>query len=79
MIPTRYKQKLPKDLSYPLGAKEVSQALAAVPQFDSLILMFRDRPNHSAMTFRKMLEAGTPYPILTRCRAFRNGWPSRRR
>ena len=40
MIPTRYKSKLPGDLSYPLGAQAVSEALAGVPQFDALTLTF---------------------------------------
>ena len=31
MIPTPYKAKLPKNLSYPLGAQAISEALASDP------------------------------------------------
>ena len=34
LIPTRTKYKLPKTMSYPIGAESVSLALADVPQRD---------------------------------------------
>jgi hypothetical protein len=64
MIPTRYKAKLPSDLSYPLGAKETSEALAGVPQYDLLHLWFSDRPVFRASAFRSVLDAGSPYTIF---------------
>ena len=40
MIPTGYKIKIPKTLSYPLGAKAISEALEGVPQIGSLLVDF---------------------------------------
>jgi hypothetical protein len=40
IIPTRYKSKIPHTLSYPVGAKAISDALRGVPQFDRLIVNF---------------------------------------
>ena len=40
MIPTVYKVKLSSLLSYPLGAKDLSDALAGVPQFGVLSVRF---------------------------------------
>jgi len=41
MIPTRIKSIIPKFLSYPLGAKAISDALAGVPQAGLLTIQFR--------------------------------------
>ena len=41
MIPTRYKDKIPHTLSYPVGAKVISEALTGVPQFAELTVAFR--------------------------------------
>ena len=41
IIPTGHRAKIPKALSYPLGAKIISEALAGVPQFDYLNINFR--------------------------------------
>src|SRR5258705_13258673 len=40
LFPTRYKHKVPKTLSYCLGATEVSEALADVPQAELVTLCF---------------------------------------
>src|SRR5271163_3330248 len=40
IIPTRFKGKVSQNLSYPAGAKEVSEALISVPQFSELQLSF---------------------------------------
>jgi hypothetical protein len=40
MIPTLHKSKIPKAESYPLKAGEISEALAAVPQFGALKINF---------------------------------------
>lgn len=40
MIPTKYKQKLPRFLAYPLGAQAISDALVGVPQYDLFSLRF---------------------------------------
>ncbi len=41
IIPTTYKAKLPRALSYSCGAKTLSVAWQGVPQFDSFDLQFR--------------------------------------
>ncbi|SEF71081.1 hypothetical protein SAMN05421819_0903 [Bryocella elongata] len=40
LIPTRYRTKIPERLSYPVGAKALSDALLGINQFDQLILRF---------------------------------------
>jgi hypothetical protein len=60
IVPTRYKAKLPGDLSFPLGAQAVSEALAGVPQFDTLTLAFSGPPR----AFRDTLKAAKPYTVL---------------
>jgi hypothetical protein len=40
IIPTRYKSKIAQYLSYPIGAEQISAALAAAPQFGELELCF---------------------------------------
>jgi hypothetical protein len=52
MIPTGHRTKIPKILSYPLGAKAISEALEGVPQTGSLTVDFffynsewRNRPD----------------------------------
>ncbi len=39
-LPTRHRKRLPRSLSYPLGAKAISEALAPVPQFGLLSITF---------------------------------------
>jgi hypothetical protein len=41
LIPSGYKSKIPSTLSWPLGAEEISAALASVPQYGDLTLNFR--------------------------------------
>jgi hypothetical protein len=40
IIPTRYKAKIGKELSYPLGAEVLSRALAGLPMFAHLSIWF---------------------------------------
>jgi hypothetical protein len=40
IIPTRYKSKIPHTLSYPVGAKAISEALRDAPQFSELTVCF---------------------------------------
>ena len=57
IIPTDRKAKIPQRLSYPIGAKEISDALVGVPQFSELSLVF---------SFWKFASYGTatPYPVI---------------
>ena len=60
MIPTRIRSKIPNVLSYPLGAKAISDALAGVPQFDALAIDFWFyRPNFRAWS------SATAFPVLS--------------
>ncbi|HEX3742882.1 MAG TPA: hypothetical protein VHW09_03095 [Bryobacteraceae bacterium] len=46
LIPTGNRVKLPQALSYPLGAKAISEALEAAPQTGSLRVKCEDRMEH---------------------------------
>jgi hypothetical protein len=59
LIPTNSKFKLPKTLSYPIGAEVVSQGLAGVPQIDDLRLTFS---YHSS--FEKEYKQDHPFKIF---------------
>jgi len=65
MIPTRYKSKLPKSLSYPIGAQDISDGLKGVPQEPGLSLGFYDRPTIFASDFQKLRSSNSPYPIMS--------------
>ena len=55
LIPTRKKIKLPKGYSYPVGAKEISEALAKIPQYDSISIIFRARDTYSASKHKEKI------------------------
>ncbi len=59
LIPTDHRFKLPKTMSYPIGAEFVSELLANVPQRDLLNLTF---VFHSG--FRKAHEQDYPFKIF---------------
>ena len=40
IIPTKLKSKIPRTLSWPLGAEEISTAFAMAPQFEELMITF---------------------------------------
>ncbi len=61
MIPTAYKEKIPKALSYPLNAKAISEALSGVPQFDLLKINFS--PDWKG--FAKDRVPNAPHKVLT--------------
>jgi hypothetical protein len=65
MIPTRFKAKLPKGLSYPLGAEAISQTLAGAPHADELHLSFYGQAVWPAAEFNRLLREGLPYRILS--------------
>ncbi len=64
MIPTRHKAKLPRTLSYPIGAEAISAALAGVPRAGSFSLTFRDQAVWPASEFQRFLRERLPYTIL---------------
>jgi hypothetical protein len=64
MIPTRHKARLPKALSWPLGAEAISVALADAPHVADLGLWFSGSPVWPASEFRRLLRESLPYPGL---------------
>lgn len=63
MIPTRFRSKLPKSLSYPIGAEAITVALAEAPHLDVLELTFQERPFGPASRFQRALKERLAYPI----------------
>ncbi len=55
LIPTRHKDKLPREFSYPIGAKEISDAMADVPQYALLSLIFHDKDTFWASEFKERI------------------------
>jgi hypothetical protein len=64
MIPTKLKQKLPKALSWPVGAEAVSAGLGDAPHVDEFTLWFNDSPAWRASEFQKTLREASPYAVL---------------
>jgi len=64
MIPTTHKTKLSGRLSYPVGAKEVNDVLAACPRIAELSMRFSDLPVYPGAAFRKTLSERMPYRIF---------------
>jgi len=65
MIPTRLKAKIPHSLSYPIGAKTISDALAGVPQFDSLMIQFRWRRHGLGKRYSWRPGSGKSFPVVS--------------
>ena len=63
-IPTANKYKLPKEFSYPLGAKEISEALAEVPQYSKLSITFMDRGIFWASKYKQSIKNNEQIEIL---------------
>lgn len=57
MFPTRTKSRISHTLSYPVTAKEISEALADVPQAGALSIDF--------FHYQRMRDRGRPYPVLS--------------
>ena len=49
VIPTLSKAKISRYLSYPIGAEHISEALASVPQFAELKLLFYSSKFHTPL------------------------------
>ena len=65
MIPTWSKSKLPKTLSYPLGAEAISEALIDARHADELGLFFFGQAVWPATEFNRLVREGLPYRILS--------------
>jgi hypothetical protein len=64
MIPTHVKAKLPKHLSYPIGAKSLSEGLAGVPHVEAMSVWFIDHAVWPGAEFRRLLRDSVPYAIV---------------
>jgi len=64
MIPTRFRDKLPGYLTYPLGAEALSEALAGLPHAEDLSIGFSERPVIFASDFQRDLAERRPYTVL---------------
>lgn len=61
---TRYKEKLPSHLSYPVGLEFLATELAQVPQTDKLSVSFYAHAGR-ASEFEQKRRDGAYYPVLT--------------
>jgi hypothetical protein len=64
VIPTRFKEKLPKLQSYPIGAEALSDGLANAPHADSFTVSFSGTPVWPDSRFQSVLAENHPYGIL---------------
>ncbi len=67
LIPTKSKAKLPKDLSYPVGAELLSEALKDIDQYKSLTVDFFDQPFIRKSQFQEQIDNNGCIPILWAC------------
>ncbi len=64
LIPTRYKTKISKNLSFPFGAEILSNALKDVKNYDDLSVAFSDYPLHNKSEYKKLIENKKQIPVL---------------
>ena len=64
VIRTDYKSKLPKTLSWPVGAQAVTAGLAGAPHAAECTLWFCDSPIDRASEFQRTLREARPYAVL---------------
>lgn len=65
LIPTLYKTRLPRNLSYPIGAEALSNGLAGVPQLSQFQISFSDIVSAWKSKFQRILAEGADYEIVT--------------
>lgn len=63
LLSTHFKDRLPQALAYPLGTEVISQALADIPQFDTLKLSFWNRATIFQSQQNKLWSQGA-YPVM---------------
>ena len=63
MIPTRFRDKLPRHLPYPIGAEALSRALTGAPHVESLAVTFCDEAVWPKSEFRRLVTERSPYRI----------------
>lgn len=56
LIPTKYKNKIPKGFSFPIGAKDISESLQGIPQYNKFELTFHDRDTFWSSKFHERIK-----------------------
>ena len=56
LIPTKYKSKIPKGFSFPIGAKDISESLEGIPQYNKFELTFHNRDTLWASKFQERIK-----------------------
>jgi hypothetical protein len=64
VIPTQFKSKLPKTLSWPVGAEAVTAGLGDAPHAAECRLWFSASPVWRASEFQRTLREAQPYAVL---------------
>lgn len=64
LISTAYRQRLSKELSYPLGAELLSEAFSGVPQYPDLFIEFHGRWNGTPAEVRRLAREGHDLPVF---------------
>jgi hypothetical protein len=64
MILTKFKDKLPKGFSYPIGAEKISLGLARTPQIASFELCFQHKDEFWASSYNEKLRQKKPLKIV---------------
>jgi hypothetical protein len=64
MVPTKFKSRLPKTLSWPVGAQDITTGLGDAPHVAECGLWFNESPVWRASEFRRTLREARPYPVL---------------
>jgi hypothetical protein len=64
MLQTHHRSKLPRTLSYPIGAEALSAAVEDVVHGGEIELDFYAHPIEPASRFQEVIEKGEPYSIL---------------
>lgn len=75
MIPTKLRSKISGELSFPLGAKEISEVLEGVPQYASLTLAYYPHWDKTPACIRKILDSGESLCVMEA--RYRNVRPGR--
>jgi hypothetical protein len=64
LIPTSYKEKVPKGFKYPVGAEMISHTLSGVPQFNLLELDFSWKDTFWASKHRARINAAGTITVM---------------
>lgn len=65
LIPTLSKAKLPREMSFPLGAEKLSAALSGVPHFGEMRLCFSGVLRHRKSVEQRIFLENQDYTILS--------------